>query len=496
VARDWFDEGLAVGYRLRGVVIGSHFSSSSSVIQDVTRSEVAMKNHLRFAAALLCTPAVSAAQPLPIPIPKALIFPNYDNVLVGQNQALEAGAYIARVGDASANFYNPAGLVVSEKTSLNASSTGYIVTRISSESLNTSVTSTKIDNAPGYFGVVIAPPFTDSRNLRLGASITRGVAWSPGPIDQTTEAPDFATIDRVTYSSDANFQTLLYQIAAAWAPVADRSLRFGIGLGVSQTSYSAESTLSGLLSLGGQPGHFLSTLRAEGDEWDVIFTLGAQWEILRGLTVGALVRSSGLRIGSGSLLTYESAFLRPDAPTSSFFRDENGQFQYKQPWEASLGIAYHFGIAELEADLRFHDAVSPYAFYHSDVPLQILVQNPDGTITTSTQPAPSITYSARRVYNVAVGGNVKLSRTLTLHGGFHATFSPVADPLTSPLRQADLYGFTGGLDLQLEHFGASLGAGYQFGTSATIPAAINDQELSSKVTLEAISVFYAVSYQF
>ena len=75
-----------------------------------------MTNRFRLAAVVLWVPAISAAQSLPVPIPKALIFPNYDNVLVGKDQALEAGAYIARVGDASANFYNPAGLVMSEKT--------------------------------------------------------------------------------------------------------------------------------------------------------------------------------------------------------------------------------------------------------------------------------------------------------------------------------------------------------------------------------------------
>src|SRR5262249_4353998 len=131
---------------------------------DVARREVDMTNRLRLAAVLLWTPAAAAAQTLPVPIPKALIFPNYDNVLVGQNQALEGGAYIARVDDASANFYNPAGLVQSEKTSLNASSTGYIVTRLSADTLSTSISSSKIDNVPGYFGVVLAPPFTDARN--------------------------------------------------------------------------------------------------------------------------------------------------------------------------------------------------------------------------------------------------------------------------------------------------------------------------------------------
>jgi hypothetical protein len=455
-----------------------------------------MTNHLRLAAVLLWAPAIAAAQPLPVPTPKALIFPNYDNVLVGQNQALEGGAYIARVSDASANFYNPAGLVQSEKTSLNASSTGYIVTRLTADALQTSISSTKIDNVPGYFGVVIAPPFIDERNLRLGFSITRGVAWSPGGIDQTTNALDHDYIDRVTYSTDAGFKTLLYQIAGAWAPVANRSLRFGLGLGFSQTSYTNESTLSGLLSLGGQQGQFLATLRANGNEWDMLFTLGAQWEVVGGLTLGVLVRSPGLRLSAGSLVTYESSFLRPSAPTSSFFRDENGQFQYKLPWEASLGIAYRFGIAEVEADLRYHDAVSSYGFYQSNVPIQVVVQNPDGTTSTSTQPAPAPTYSARRVYNVAVGGNLKLTGTLTLHAGFYTTFSPVADPATSPLRQADLYGFTGGVDFQFAHFGASLGAGYQFGKSATTGNEINDQLVQSSVKLESISVLYAFSYQF
>jgi len=38
-------------------------------------------------------------------------------VHLGKDQALEGGAYIARTGDASANFYNPAGLVQSERSS-------------------------------------------------------------------------------------------------------------------------------------------------------------------------------------------------------------------------------------------------------------------------------------------------------------------------------------------------------------------------------------------
>ncbi len=451
----------------------------------------------RLAAALLSAglPALAAAQ-VPIPLPKALVFPNYDNVLLGKDQALEAGAYIARAADASANFYNPAGLVQSEKTSLNASSTGWVLTRISSEALNTSVTSSKIDNVPGYFGAVVDPPFIGSRNIRIGLSLTRLVAWAPGPLDISTNSTSLEGLDRLTYSSSASFGTQLYQAAVAWAPVEDRSLRLGFSFGVANTSYSAAGTLSGFAAIGGQQSQFLATLRANTSEWDVIFGAGVQWDVTKDLTIGALIRAPGLRLGASSLLTYESSILS-GTPSSTFYRDDGGRFEYKQPLEASIGIAYRFGDAQIEGDLRFHDATSSYEFYRPNAPLQVLTHNPDGTTTPSTQGLPAFTYASRRVFNASLGGNVRIGRIATLHGGFYTSFSPVADPVTAPFRQADLYGFTGGVDFKFEHFGASLGAGYQFGTSPTIGIAIGDQQIQgSTVKLQSISILYAISYDF
>src|SRR5947209_20480689 len=97
----------------------------------------------------LLVPLAAAAQiaPItntPVPLSKALVFPNYDNVLVGKDEALEGGAYIARAGDSSANFYNPAGLVQSQGASLNASSAGYVYTELTSKASGTSIPSGKL----------------------------------------------------------------------------------------------------------------------------------------------------------------------------------------------------------------------------------------------------------------------------------------------------------------------------------------------------------------
>jgi len=457
----------------------------------------------RFAAGVLALwlPALAAAQgTVPIQLPKALVFPNYDNVLFGKDQALEGGAYIARAGDASANFYNPAGLVLSEKTSLNASSTGWVRTKLTSQALGTSVTSSKIDNVPGYLGAVIEPPYINSRNIRIGLSLTRLVAWSPGGLDITSTNTGVDQLNRITYSATSNFTTQLYQAAVAWAPVEDRSLRLGASFGLANTSYFSSGTLSGgVTDSTGNPGQFVSTLRANGNEWDMVFGVGVQWDVLAGLTVGATIRSPGIKLTSSAVVTYESsqlASVSTQQTNATFLHDESGQFEYKLPAEVGIGIAYRFPNGQVEADLRYHDAVSRYDFYRPSAPLLVTSQT-GSTTTQSTQPLAPITYAARRVFNGSIGANYKLGRVATLHGGFYTALSPVDDPVNSPLRQADLYGITAGVDFQFEHFGLSIGAGYQFGSAPSTPISVAGQTAQgSGVDLQSISILYAVSYQF
>jgi hypothetical protein len=127
----------------------------------------------------------------------------------------------------------------------------------------------------------------------------------------------------------------------------------------------------------------------------------------------------------------------------------------------------------------------------------VTTQLANGSTSASTQPVPTLTYAARRVVNAAIGGNVRIARIATLHGGFYTSFSPIADAATSPLRKADLYGFAGGVDFQLEHFGASIGVGYEFGTSSATTLNLGDQPLQGgTINLESISVLYAISYSF
>jgi len=456
-----------------------------------------MRRLSRLSLLSVLAPLAAAAQiaPItntPVPLSKALVFPNYDNVLVGKDEALEGGAYIARVGDASANFYNPAGLVRSEGASLNASSAGYVYTALTSKVSGASISSSKLDNVPGYIGSVSSMPFVDTRNLRVGLSITRGVSWAPGGIDQTLDA-QAQGFGRLNYSSSASFQSQLYQAAAGFSPVLDRSLRLGLGIGLAQTTYSNNNTVSGTQTSSGGSAQFLETIRASGTDSALVFTFGAQWDVIGGLTVGAILRPPGLELSNSSLVTSESTNIGATGSTALYYRDDMGTFRYKLPLMAGIGAAYRFRIFEVEADLRYHNAVSQYNFYQGKVPYQLM--NSDKTVTTA--PPPLVRYSAKRVFNGAIGGKAHIGRRTTVHLGFNTALSPVEDPKTSPLRQADLYAFSGGVDFQMGHFGASVGASYQFGTSPGQSSSTGNLTiLQEEVLLRSFSLFYAISYEF
>ena len=427
-----------------------------------------------------------------MPIPKNVVLPNYDNVFIGTVEALEAGAYLARTEDATASFYNPAGLAAADKTSLSASANGFFWTELTSRALGQTTSASQLGSTPGYFAIVLGPPFINNDRLRLGFSITNAVSWTPAGTDQASPASP-GTIPPLTYSSRVNFSTAVPAVSLGYR--VSPTLRLGISTSVAYTSYSDLETLSGVTTLSGQPGQFLSTLRANGSVYHLVLSAGAQWDVTSQLKVGALVRTPGMRLLSSSLMTYESAVERPGAATSAYFRDEGGAFQYKLPLEASAGVAYRLGPVEAEIDVRYHGSAGQYTMYRSTSPLVVQAQNPNGTTTTSTEPFPPIQYSSRQVVNVASGASYQVSRLVTFHGGFFVSFSPIGDPAGSPFQKADLYGATLGAAVTGEHWSYSLGLAYQFASSTAVQGSAGAESVTD-LEWRSLTLLYALAYRF
>src|SRR5205823_5616463 len=158
--------------------------------------------------------------------------------------------------------------------------------------------------------------------------------------------------------------------------------------------------LSGLITVNGQPGQFLSSFRPGGSESDGVLGAGLQWDI-GPLTLGATFRSPGYKISSSALVTYESTILTAQSPSSAFMRDDTGAFQYKHPLAASLGIAARFGDVQVEADVRYHAASGTYPLYTPGKPLQVVTQDAGGATTATTQQLSPVPYGADQVFNVS-----------------------------------------------------------------------------------------------
>jgi hypothetical protein len=411
-------------------------------------------------------------------------------VFIGSVEALEAGAYLARTDDATASFYNPAGLAAAAKTSVSASANGFFWTQLTSHALGQATSSSQFASTPGHFAAVLGPPFIKTDRLRLGFSITKAVSWTPVGTDQASLASP-GTIPSLTYSSHVDFSTVVPALSLGWR--LSPTVRLGFSTGVAYTSYSDQETLSGDLATSGAPSRFLSTLRASGSAYHLAVSAGAQWDVTSQLKVGALVRAPGLRLLSSSLFTYESAVERPGAATVAHFRDDGGAFRYTLPLELSAGVAYRLGPAQAEIDVRYHRSAGQYTMYSSTRPLIVQTQNADGTTTASTEPFPAIKYSSRQVVNVASGANYQLGRWVTFHGGFFVSFSPIGDPADSPFQKADLYGGTLGVAVTGEHWSYSAGFAYQYGRSAAVQAgagAVTDLEWRS------LTLLYALTYRF
>ena len=443
------------------------------------------------AALVLGLPCAAPAQSVPVPIPKNVILPNYDNVFIGPVEALEAGAYLARTDDATASFYNPAGLAAAASTSLSASANGFFWTQLTSRALGQTTSTSQFASTAGHFGIVIGPPFIKSDRLRLGFSVTKPLSWTPAGTDQAFQSSP-GTIPALTYSSRVDFSTVLPAVSLGYR--VSPTVRLGVSTGVAYTSYSDQETLSGEVTPSGQSSHFLSTLRASGSSYHLAVSAGVQWDVTSKLTVGALVRAPGLRLLSTSVFTYESAVESPGTATSAYFRDEGGAFQYVLPLEVSAGVAYRLGPVQAEIDVRYHGSAGQYTMYRSTRPLIVQTRNADGTTTTSSEPFPAVQYSAQHVVNVATGASYRISRLVTLHGGFFVSFSPIGDPAGSPFQKADLYGGTAGVAVTGVHWSYSLGLAYQYGSSAAVQA--SGTESVTDLDWRSLTLLYALAYRF
>ena len=123
------------------------------------------------AAGLMTHPAFAQVDAVSTPPPN-LVLDNYNSVPVGPYGGLEGAAYVARVGDPSAAWFNPAGLARQSTAQISGSAGVY---------QSTSVTPTSLPNNGGSFQQLpnfVGFSFAPSSRLTVGAALVTTNAWN------------------------------------------------------------------------------------------------------------------------------------------------------------------------------------------------------------------------------------------------------------------------------------------------------------------------------
>jgi long-subunit fatty acid transport protein len=447
----------------------------------------------RFLLALALVLVAPPAQAQSFFLPPSAVLTNYDRVLIGQEEALEGGAFVARVADSTAGWYNPAGLALVRRTIIGASATGYELEMIDLGQVQAGTGRYSLAQLPSYFGAVLGGDVISSDRWRIGFSATKPTSWSA--------AVNGATLDgtQVNYSSRVSIATLVPALSAAWAVLP--SLRLGAGFGVAITSISQTQILSMRSDPQSAASAILRTADGTGTTWGGQGTFGVQWDVTDHLVTGASLRTPTftiLRTGSLSFQDVDTVNSATGPATSqSYFADPNATFSYHLPLTVNFGLAWREPRFDVEIDVRYHSSIPEYLLLASSMPVDRITTYPDGSQSRTQAPFAGLTYGATTVWNFAVGGRYTLDESWSLHGGFYTDGAPSAPGTSGVFRSVNLYGLTAGAKLKGDNLSGSLGLGASWGRSDDfLLGTPGVGAVTTRLSILTVSLLYAIAYRF
>lgn len=445
---------------------------------------------LLLASVAIGTPA--SAQVLTSP-PKGIILPNYDLVRVGQTEALESGAVVARATGALANVYNPAGLAGASKTEINGSSTGYQLTTLGLKGVGADVSSSRIANLGGFLGVVVADPVIKSTKWRLGFSIFSPIGWEPGTLSGAQAGLISGQQVLLDYRTQVRLRAQVPALAAGIS--LSKNVRFGMGFQVPIVNVLQEQQTTSLASDATTASTVTRSFAVDGSVWLVRGTAGLQWDVTPKFSLGVSAETGTARLWGSSYYSDQVTTAFADGFETLTFRDPSARMDYKLPFLLAGGAALRLGKVQLEADARWYGSVGTFDLYSSDS-LGTGLQQSDGLapVTSEVELAP-VLMTYRSVVNFAIGASMPLSEKWRLHLGFSADQSPLPDT-DQMFRKVNIIGATAGLSFNVARLSGALGLGLQTGQSPVTSVGIAPALIDTRITVKTFQLLYSLAYTF
>jgi hypothetical protein len=422
--------------------------------------------------------------------PVNIMLPNYNTVPVGPNAGLE-GAYVARVGDPSAGWINPAGLSRGHTAELSGSSGLYELATVSPKGFPNSGGS--FDSVPSLVGVTV--PKRVGGRWTLGFVVVTPNWWAQGTDSETIAGQPDSRL-RFAYSSDAHYEQLVIAgaIGGAWG-----RWRVGGSVALTETNVSRNAVVSDRVATDAGLSSVLIESRASGSATQVRPVAGLQYDASKHVLLGVTVRMPAVTVLRGGSYTAEAVAAASSSQGLSFF-DPNAAFVYHFPFEFHGGVAYVAPRVEIEVDVHSYTRVATYAMLSSSQPAITYADGPPGAgPVIDTQPFSGFTSESRAVVNASAGGHVSLTADgrWRVHFGGATDRSPVG-PAEQVFTRVDLYGGTLGISGTKGGLQFTIGANYRAGSSNdfAVRRLPGIGVIPMGLRVETLGLIYAISYKF
>jgi hypothetical protein len=453
--------------------------------------------HLRLAVvfawiALLVSPQASATGPT-LAFPPALVSANTERSFPGLWEPLEAGAVLVRTTDPSAVWYNPAGIVGTDRSGLNANAPGYQLTAYWGSSDNRPAQGSNLRGLPSFVGAILGREVIPWRNVRVGFGLTNPISAQ----QNLTVGQETAPGQRSAYAVNSDLESFQGSGAIAWEPWP--SLRLGLSLGMSYDTISSNAQTNAEFTTAQSYSGSLDTSSISANTQQFVSAIGTQWAAFPWLSLGAVVRPPAVKLLGSSSLNFDGILNSAQAQQEHF--QGSGSFEFRQPLQINFGATTKIGMGNVEVNLFWHQASGAYNLFGSTGTLRSVSATPGGGApVVVNSPFPDIRTESRAILNASVGGNYQFRENWWFHGGLYIDQSPTAanDPFFQPV---DFYGLRAGCSLrQPTGLSGSLGVGYELGLSSRPPGTGNllgnTPTAEGNLNIHTFSLLLAVGYRF
>ncbi|HKV98669.1 MAG TPA: hypothetical protein VJN96_02535 [Vicinamibacterales bacterium] len=440
-------------------------------------------------AVALASPAWAQQPSTPITPPANPVLSNVNGVPIGPFGGLEGGAYVARVDDPSASWFNPAGLSRATSSQISGNAGLYQFTSVVPTVLPDK--GGGLQQLPNLVGYVAGT----SAGCTFGFAFLTTNSWQQETNSQLITGTA-ASGERFGYSADAEFSRRYFTVSSGcrrgrW--------RLGGGLAFALTSLSLIDTASDRVSSSSGLSTALISSRRSGSAFQLRPVLGAQFDPAPAWKVGVVVRTPGWTLHRSGVYAADGTINVGTATQGVSFFDADARFTDRLPWEIQGGVGYIAKRAQVEVDVQAFSGGSAYAVLASDQPIVIYSANGPTTPVITTQTFAGAMSSPRAIANVTIGGHYQIleHHSYLLHGGFTTDQSPVK-PEDQIFDQVNLLGWTVGMSGQVAKLRFSAGVNIRRGHAddVVVRNLLTGELVTTTVKVRTTAFIYSVAYEF